>query len=77
MRSVYFYMYNSSRSTACLSLSNWTSGDSGEPIFAERSDGDVDYCGVLNAHWLKDGYLYVYFTPYIYASASGFSIKLP
>lgn len=52
------------------------SGDSGAPIFTERSDGNVDFCGVLNGSRLDKGYLYICFTPYTYISAAGFSAKV-
>lgn len=47
-------------------------GDSGAPFFQEINSG-VSYCGVLHGHRSTNGYLYVYFTPYTYLSAAGFT----
>lgn len=49
-------------------------GDSGGPIFSDRSDGRVNYCGVLNGAQWKDGYMYIDFTPYTYPHAAGFTV---
>ena len=58
---------------------NCNHGDSGGPVFIENSNGGVNFCGVINAKnsesELPPGYLGIYFTPYTYMRAAGFTVK--
>ena len=54
---------------------NITNGDSGGTVFVEGTNG-IQFCGAISSKYELYGFPYVYFTPYTYISAAGFTVKI-
>ena len=58
-----------------ITYGNAQEGDSGAPFFQESSNG-LKYCGAMMGGKEVDGIFNVYFTPYKYMEAAGFTVKV-